>query len=117
MRLSNEIVAIRQNNLRLLSEELRAAKDRFEVGEVTRTDVAQAESRLANARSGARAGTGGSDTGGRGIPRRGRPQARQPHAAHADCRVCRAMSKPPRGWRSGGTRTCSRPGTMWPLPI
>ena len=52
VRLNNEIVAIRQNNMRLLGEELRAAKDRFEVGEVTRTDVAQAESRLANARSG-----------------------------------------------------------------
>lgn len=50
--LTKEVVAIRQNNLRLLTEELRAAKDRFEVGEVTRTDVAQAEARLANARSG-----------------------------------------------------------------
>ncbi len=47
-----EFVTIRQNNLRLLQEELRAAKDRFEVGEVTRTDVAQAEARLAAARSG-----------------------------------------------------------------
>ncbi|WP_299842190.1 TolC family outer membrane protein [uncultured Roseovarius sp.] len=52
VRRNTEVVAIRQNNLRLLGEELRAAKDRFEVGEVTRTDVAQAEARLANARSG-----------------------------------------------------------------
>ena len=52
VRRNNEFVSIRRNNLRLLQEELRAAKDRFEVGEVTRTDVAQAESRLANARSG-----------------------------------------------------------------
>ena len=44
-------VDLRENNVRLLTEELRAAEDRFEVGEVTRTDVAQAESRLAGARS------------------------------------------------------------------
>ena len=48
---AEETVDLRQNNVRVLSEELRAAQDRFEVGEVTRTDVAQAESRLAEARS------------------------------------------------------------------
>ncbi|MFK7881677.1 TolC family outer membrane protein [Roseobacter sp.] len=47
-----EFVELRQNNLRLLTQELRAAQDRFEVGEVTRTDVAQAESSLADSRSG-----------------------------------------------------------------
>jgi len=47
-----EFVAIQENNQRLLQQELRAAKDRFEVGEVTRTDVAQAEARLAAAGSG-----------------------------------------------------------------
>ncbi|MEM6729523.1 MAG: TolC family protein, partial [Pseudomonadota bacterium] len=40
------------SNVRLITQELRAAEDRFEVGEVTRTDVAQAEARLAGARSG-----------------------------------------------------------------
>lgn len=49
---TRDAVELRQNNLRLLSEELRAAQDRFEVGEVTRTDVAQAEASLAQARSG-----------------------------------------------------------------
>lgn len=49
---AREFVDLRQNNLRLLEQELQAAKDRFEVGEVTRTDVAQAESSLAEARSG-----------------------------------------------------------------
>ncbi|AEI94934.1 MULTISPECIES: TolC family outer membrane protein [Roseobacter] len=49
---NRDAVQLRQNNLRLLSEELRAAQDRFEVGEVTRTDVAQAEASLAQARSG-----------------------------------------------------------------
>lgn len=42
VRRNSEFVSLRQNNLRLLEQELRAAQDRFEVGEVTRTDVAQA---------------------------------------------------------------------------
>ena len=46
-----EFVNLRDNNVRLLTQELRAAQDRFEVGEVTRTDVALAEARLASARS------------------------------------------------------------------
>ncbi len=53
-----EFVALRENNQRLLRQELRAAKDRFEVGEVTRTDVAQAEARLAAAGSGLAAAQG-----------------------------------------------------------
>ncbi|PWK55315.1 TolC family outer membrane protein [Roseicyclus mahoneyensis] len=46
-----QIVEVRQRNVRVLTEQLRAARDRFEVGEDTRTDVAQAESQLATARS------------------------------------------------------------------
>ncbi|MGX9351629.1 TolC family outer membrane protein [Shimia sp. W99] len=46
-----EIVLLRQNNLRVLERELQAARDRFEVGEVTRTDVALAEARLEGARA------------------------------------------------------------------
>jgi outer membrane protein len=55
---NQEFVDLRQNNLRLLREELRAAQDRFEVGEVTRTDVAQAESAVALAQSGLAAAQG-----------------------------------------------------------
>jgi outer membrane protein len=51
VRLSQEVVALRQSNLRLITQELRAAQDRFDVGEVTRTDVAIAEARLAASRS------------------------------------------------------------------
>ena len=51
VRATAEIVALRQNNIRVITEELRAAQDRFEVGEVTRTDVALTEARLAGARS------------------------------------------------------------------
>ncbi|MEM6423053.1 MAG: TolC family protein, partial [Pseudomonadota bacterium] len=38
-------------NLRVLSEQLRAARERFEVGEVTRTDVEQARAEVAASRS------------------------------------------------------------------
>ncbi|MEM6371904.1 MAG: TolC family outer membrane protein [Pseudomonadota bacterium] len=46
-----EFVSLRRNNLSLLQQELRASQDRFEVGEVTRTDVALAEAAVAQARS------------------------------------------------------------------
>ena len=55
---NREFVDLRENNLRLLREELRAAEDRFEVGEVTRTDVAQAQSAVALAQSGLAAAQG-----------------------------------------------------------
>nr|WP_245838130.1 TolC family outer membrane protein [Tropicimonas sediminicola] len=42
-------VSLRENNVRVLTQEKQATEDRFEVGEVTRTDVALAESRLAAA--------------------------------------------------------------------
>jgi outer membrane protein len=41
------LVKLRENNVTVLSKELKATQDRFRVGEVTRTDVAQAESRRA----------------------------------------------------------------------
>lgn len=46
-----EFVALRESNVRLITEEFRAAQDRFDVGEITRTDVSLAEARLAGARS------------------------------------------------------------------
>lgn len=46
-----EFVKLGRNNVRLITEQLRAARDRFEVGEVTRTDVSQAEARLAQAQA------------------------------------------------------------------
>lgn len=59
VRRSEAFVNLRQNNVRLLTEQLRATRDRFEVGEVTRTDVSLAEARLAAARSGLAAEQGG----------------------------------------------------------
>jgi outer membrane protein len=51
LRSAQEFLQLRQNNVRVITQEFRAAQDRFEVGEVTRTDVALAEARLAAARS------------------------------------------------------------------
>lgn len=59
VRRSEAFVSLRRNNVGLLSEQLRATRDRFEVGEVTRTDVSLAEARLAAARSGLAAEEGG----------------------------------------------------------
>jgi len=46
-----ESVTVAENNVRVLTTALQATRDRFEVGEVTRTDVSLAESRLAASRS------------------------------------------------------------------
>lgn len=46
-----EFVRLRGANVRLIEAELQAARDRFDVGEVTRTDVSIAEARLAGARA------------------------------------------------------------------
>lgn len=46
-----QVVNVRQSNLRVVEEQLRAARDRFDLGEATRTDVAQAEAQMAAARS------------------------------------------------------------------
>ncbi|MCR9212534.1 MAG: TolC family outer membrane protein [Proteobacteria bacterium] len=42
------VVDLNRNNTTVLRRQLEAARDRFEVGEITRTDVAQAEARLAD---------------------------------------------------------------------
>ena len=44
-------VDLRKNNIQVLDRQLQASQDRFRVGEVTRTDVAQSEARLENAKS------------------------------------------------------------------
>lgn len=46
-----EILRIRQENLAVLRRQLEEANARFEVGEITRTDVAQSEARLAQSES------------------------------------------------------------------
>jgi outer membrane protein len=45
------ILSLQRSNVEVLQEQLRQTQDRFRIGEVTRTDVAQSESRLASGRS------------------------------------------------------------------
>ncbi|MBO6755512.1 MAG: TolC family outer membrane protein [Roseibium sp.] len=45
------LVSLSRSDLQFLVEQVRAARDRFEVGEGTRTDVSQAEARAAEARA------------------------------------------------------------------
>jgi outer membrane protein len=58
VRRAQAFIELNENNVRLLQEQLRATQDRFEVGEVTRTDVALVEARLAAGRSGLAASLG-----------------------------------------------------------
>ncbi len=51
VRRDTRFVDLARNNVRVLREQVRAARDRFEVGEVTRTDVSLAEAALAAAQS------------------------------------------------------------------
>jgi outer membrane protein len=46
-----QIVALNQKNVSVLRQELNAANERFKVGEITRTDVAQSRARLAQAQA------------------------------------------------------------------
>lgn len=48
---AQQLNELNQNNEQVLSRQLQATNDRFRVGEITRTDVAQAQARLAGARS------------------------------------------------------------------
>jgi TolC family type I secretion outer membrane protein len=43
------LVTLNRNNVQVLNKQLEATRDRFQVGEITRTDVAQAEARLSGA--------------------------------------------------------------------
>lgn len=46
-----QTVELNANQVKVLDRELQSNRDRFEVGDLTRTDVAQAQARLANAQS------------------------------------------------------------------
>ncbi|MXU66071.1 TolC family outer membrane protein [Oceanomicrobium pacificus] len=51
VRRDQDIVGVAENNVTVTGEQVRATTDRFEVGEVTRTDVSQAQARLALSQS------------------------------------------------------------------
>lgn len=48
---TTEFVRLNENQVKVLAEQLRASQDRFEVGDLTRTDVAQSEAQLAAAQA------------------------------------------------------------------
>jgi outer membrane protein len=48
---TDALVELNQGQVNVLEQQLRASRDRFEVGDLTRTDVAQSEARLAFARA------------------------------------------------------------------
>ena len=53
--IANEaVVGLNRNNVQVLEVNLQATSDRFEIGDLTRTDVAQSQARLATARGEAR---------------------------------------------------------------
>jgi outer membrane protein len=56
---ASENVAINDNSVNVIGEALEAAQARFDVGDITRTEVAQAEARLAAARAGLASAEGG----------------------------------------------------------
>jgi outer membrane protein len=49
---NGQTVSLQQNNVNVLQQELKATQDKFDVGEVTKTDVAQAQAALAAAQAG-----------------------------------------------------------------
>jgi len=51
VRSTTEQVDLQENSVRVIGQEQQAASDRFEVGEITQTDVAQADAALAAARA------------------------------------------------------------------
>lgn len=48
---SQQLLELNKNNVQVLQRQLQATQDRYRVGEITRTDVAQAEAALAGARA------------------------------------------------------------------
>lgn len=55
---SQAVVRLNEGQVKVLEQELRASRDRFEVGDLTRTDVAQSEARLALANANLQAARG-----------------------------------------------------------
>ncbi len=85
-----QIVGLRQQNVGVLQKQLTAADERFKVGEITRTDVAQ--SRARRQRGAIERGLGQRHAGGkcRQLHQCGGAQARQPEISPA----CQAAKKP-----------------------
>ena len=101
------IVRLRENNVTVLTRDLRATQDRFNVGEVTRTDVAQAQARRAAAVAALDLARANLKTSPGHLRARDRPSAELPGGA--------ARQQP--GGEVAGRRTsrsrCARARTWW----
>ena len=112
------ILDLQRRNVEVLQEQLRQTRDRFNVGEVTRTDVAQAESRVAAAQSQMLAAQGEPHHLARHLSPRDRRRARQARARHAGRPAFAAHARSrgragpggkPRGQRGASTASMSPP--------
>ena len=107
------ILNLRRNNIRVLEQQLRQTRDRFQVGEVTRTDVAQSEAALAQGQSDALVAQSNLQNSLAvyrqviGLSRAGlRPRGRSPGWRRAPrCGLS--------GWRCANIQPSSRRCTMW----
>ncbi len=99
------IVQLNRNQVRVLDTNLQATRDRFEVGDLTRTDVAQSDARLALARSSLAIAEGRLE-GERGeLPPRDRRASRRSRTAAAAA----AAARQPRSGDRGRARQQCRP--------
>ena len=89
------VVKLRENNVKVLSEQLKAEENRFKVGEVTKTDVAQSTASLSGGQSdlawrGPTFRSAGRITSGSSATRRAGSPMLGPSTA-----CCRVLSRPP----------------------
>ena len=88
------IVGLNQQNVHVLEVNLQASRDRFQVGDLTRTDVAQSEARLALARAQLQTGAGAADRQPRKLYPRRRHAAGRARAAAAAAAICPTRPTP-----------------------
>jgi outer membrane protein len=99
------LVGLSANNVSVLSTNLEATSDRFEIGDLTRTDVAQSESRLALARGDLRTAQANLIARARNIRGACRRGAGRSATAAAVARAACGHRHRGRGWRCRTTLT------------
>ena len=110
-----EQVDLQQNSVRVIGQEQKAATDRFEVGEITQTDVAQADAALAAARASLASAEGRSGRA-RILSAGDRQDAGQTCPAAADAQTARQSGSRARYRRSAPTPRSSRHAVRPPPP-
>ena len=105
------ILDLDNNNVQVLQEQLRETRDRFTVGEVTRTDVAQAEASLASAQAIALSAVATLQAAVATLPPSDRRSAEKPRAGQADCEA--VAEDPARGDYDLAGRASGDHGLSW----